>query len=131
MNNTPCHIELISRNLERSTRFYQSLFGWVIIDSGIDNYRLIKFAQDFPVGGAIIKSNEKLICEKQWPLVYIRVDSLEETLMKAQDLGANIITEIRNIPNRGDWAVFADPYGNQIALWKEDTHRRGENNANN
>ncbi len=119
MDNLPCHIELVSQDLERSTEFYKSLFNWQIIDSGIENYRLIKFGEGFPIGGAILKTKDKIAHEKQWPMIYIRVDSIEETLKKAQKLGSVITVDIKTIPHRGCWAAFTDLDGNQIALWKE------------
>lgn len=120
MNNLPCHIELLSSDLQRTSSFYRELFGWNIIDCGLDNYRLIKFRPGFPLGGAILKTDKKITCHKQWPLIYIRVESIDEILKKAVEMGSEILTAKAVIPARGSWAVFCDPDGNQIALWKEE-----------
>ncbi len=120
MNNLPCHLELISNDLDKTSAFYRELFGWKIIDCGVQNYRLMKFHEDFPIGGAILKIDEKITCQRQWPLVYIRVDSISQTLCKAVEMGAEILINKITIPERGSWAAFCDPDGNQIALWKEE-----------
>jgi hypothetical protein len=120
MNNLPCHLELVSIDLDKTSAFYRELFGWNIIDCGLQNYRLIKFQPGFPMGGAILKSDEKTTCHKQWPLVYIRVESIDQTLSKAVKIGAEVLVNKTIIPARGSWAVFCDPDGNRIALWKEE-----------
>lgn len=118
MNNVPCHIELNSIDLDKTSKFYNQLFGWSIIDSGIPNYRLIKFALDFPMAGAILQTSEKALNEKQWPIIYIMVSSIEETIKKAQELGASLVSDVKTIRDRGKWAIFCDKDGNHIALWE-------------
>lgn len=116
MKNLPCHIELVSVNIEETASFYQELFGWEVIEAYISGYRLIKFQPDFPIGGAILEVKEKIATEKHWPLVYIEVDSINETLELALNLAATLMIPKTEIPGRGFWAVFADQDGNQIAL---------------
>jgi len=119
MVNMPCHIELISTNIEKTEKLYKKLFGWCIIECGLENYRLIKFHPDFPMGGAILKTDKRITNYKQGPLVYIRVKSIDETLKKAVEMGAEVLVTKTIIPERGSWAAFCDPDGNHIAIWKE------------
>ena len=116
MKNCPCHVELVSINVEKTAAFYQKLFGWQIIDANIPSYRLIKFQPNFPMGGAILEVKEKMMARKNWPLVYIEVDSINETLQLALNLGVTLMVPKTEIPSRGFWAVFGDQDGNQIAL---------------
>lgn len=118
MNNAPCHIEFVSNDINNTADFYERLFGWKIIKTGMENYRLIKFAENFPVGGAILQDREKNRDNiAQFPLVYIQVESINTYLSKAIELGAEIIINETIIPNRGAWGVFKDIDGNVVALW--------------
>lgn len=118
MHNVPCHIEFVTDDLDKAADFYTKLFGWKVIDSGVPGYRLVKFADDFPVGGAILERK----VEKQrdsWPLLYIRTEDIDKSLQEALALNVEITVEKIVIPNRGMYAVFVDIFGNTLAFWQE------------
>ena len=51
--------------------------------------------------------------------VYVEVDSVEQALAKARELGAaKVLQEPGDVPGVGRFAVFADPEGNRIGLGK-------------
>ena len=51
--------------------------------------------------------------------VYVQVDDVEKFLAQARKLGATkVLQEPYDIPQVGRFAVFTDPEGNRIGLWK-------------
>jgi hypothetical protein len=49
---------------------------------------------------------------------YVQVDDLQKSLDKAQSLGANTVLPPTPIPGIGSCAMFADPNGVVIGLFK-------------
>ena len=72
------------------------------------------------MGGAVKveKFSKSTPDEIRYPLTYIRVQSVADTLAKAKELGVKILVDFTEIPNRCRWAVFQDNCGNQIALFE-------------
>ncbi len=107
------HIEIPTRNLEESIRFYDGLFGWKV-----DRYPEMNYAtwdpSDGPGGGFSPLGEENKVGEI---LIHIHSDDIEADLKKAKSLGAAIVREKSEIPNIGWWGVFEDPTGNKIALY--------------
>ncbi|HQL25243.1 MAG TPA: VOC family protein, partial [candidate division Zixibacteria bacterium] len=50
--------------------------------------------------------------------VYVMVDDLQTYLERAQQLGGKTVTPPSPIPGIGEFAMFADPDGNVIGLFK-------------
>ncbi|UCE31486.1 MAG: VOC family protein, partial [Burkholderiales bacterium] len=48
---------------------------------------------------------------------YVLVDDCNFTANKAKELGGKILVPPTNIPNVGDFSVFADPTGAVLSLW--------------
>ncbi|MBD3315734.1 MAG: hypothetical protein GF344_08105 [Chitinivibrionales bacterium] len=125
MKNVPCHIEFISSDIEKTTRFYAKLFGWEVVNNEIPDYFLLRFAAEYPVGGAIRvhagRANTSHDHEKANPLLYIRVEAIERVLVKIKAYEGKILTETVTVPGRGCYAHFADGDGNILGLWQENS----------
>ena len=117
MGNPFIHVELNSDNRDRSKKFYGQLFKWEFSDSpspvpeGI--YTHIKVGEG--TGGGIMK---KIPGAPTMWIPYVLVDSVDETIKKARQLGATICVEKMSVPDMGSLGIFVDPDGATLAVWE-------------
>jgi predicted enzyme related to lactoylglutathione lyase len=122
MANTFGWVEIRTRNVAEAASFYESLFGWQIIQ------RVTADGSDvwiFDTGGEPRLENlrrggiwERPGDDPLGVVVYVEVDDIEATLRKVKELGGEIITG-KTPQGRAFRACFADPGGNRLALWEE------------
>lgn len=106
------HIELSTKNMEESKKFYSDVFEWKIQDFPEMNYATFE-AEGGSGGGFNPISDESPAGSI---LVYINTPELEITLQKIKAAGGSIIMEGYDIPTVGRMATFKDPTGNVVAL---------------
>jgi predicted enzyme related to lactoylglutathione lyase len=66
------------------------------------------------IGGGIMASPSG----QPYVTVYVQVDDLSGYLAKAEGLGAKSLVQPTDIPGGGSFAVFQDPDGNMVGLFK-------------
>ena len=110
--------EVISPDAARAQHFYADLFGWQADgDPAMGGYALVDTGNgDGSVGGGIGAADDT---DPPGVRIYMRVDDLEEYLEKAEKLGGTRVVPPTDLPGGyGQIAVFADPDGNRVGLWK-------------
>ncbi len=115
-NHSIVHVEIPASDPAQAGKFYGDLFGWNIhVDEAFD-YHMFQ-AESGPAGGFVqvggmggYKPGEVLI--------YVSTDDIDATLAKVESLGGKTLQPKAEIPNAGWFAIFADPTGNRIALFK-------------
>lgn len=105
------YIEFTAPDLDAVKAFYGSVFGWKFQDWGPD---YISFEQAGVAGG--FKRGEPTRCAG--PLVVLYSAALETTEAAVGSAGAAILKPIFSFPG-GRRFHFADPAGNQLAVWGE------------
>ena len=105
------YIEFPATDIEATKRFYGAVFGWSFTDYG-PNYTSFF---DGRLGGGFTMSAQPV---KGGPLVVLYAQSLEETQRKIVGAGGKILIEIFEFPG-GRRFHFADPNGNELAVWSE------------
>jgi predicted enzyme related to lactoylglutathione lyase len=108
------HIEFSANDREAAAQFYNEIFGWEIQHMPEMNYS--SFMCDDKLGGGFNPVTEQ--APAGTVLVYIQVDDFEATLAEIETRGGKTIMPKTEIPTVGWFAVFADPTGNQVALYK-------------
>lgn len=121
------HLELPSRNFERSAAFYGKLFGWragpaqsgghLRFETSLDGEGANASGTDDgsgpQVSGSFILS---ALAQSPGPLPYIAVDDVSGTLAEAEQQGGRILVPRRELAGLGELGLFADLDGNVIAV---------------
>jgi predicted enzyme related to lactoylglutathione lyase len=110
------HWELWSENPQRASEFYQRVFDWQVQHVPELNYHMVSTGGAGGINGGIMKPQEG-----EWPgklAFYIDVADLASTLGRITDAGGQTILERQEIPGMGEIALFSDPDGRVLGLWK-------------
>jgi predicted enzyme related to lactoylglutathione lyase len=111
-----CYVEIPSTDPKKSSAFYNSVFGWQIRTRGDG-----ATAFDDGVGevsGAFVKGRKA--SAEVGTLVYVMVDSVEETIQKIIKEGGKIVQPV-GMDAPEITARFADLDGNIFGLYQEPT----------
>ncbi len=114
MANPFVHIELQTRDVAKSKKFYASMFNWKMKEILGMDYTIIDVGEG--TGGGIMK-NPKPGDRDNW-LPYILVDDVAASTKKAASLGATIAQDITEVPDMGLFSVIIDPTGSPFGLWQ-------------
>lgn len=106
------HVEIPSKDVAATKRFYGEVFGWTFQDVPEMNYTL--FAAPTPPNGGIFVPSEG----PSGVLNYILVESVEEISEKIAAEGGKVLVPRREVPGQGWFAVFQDPQGAVLAVWE-------------
>lgn len=106
------YVEFTVRDLVAAKRFYASAFGWRFTDYGPD-YAGIQ-GPDRELGG--LRRADEL--RSGGPLVVLYSTNLESSFAAVRSAGGSIIQEPFSFPG-GRRFHFADPSGNELAVWSE------------
>jgi len=100
-----------AETLTASRRFYEAVFGWTFTDYG--EYL------DTPDSGVVAGFNAVTDAHHQkMPLAVLYVSDLEAARATVEASGGTIVHEIYGFPG-GRRFHFADPAGNELAVWSE------------
>jgi predicted enzyme related to lactoylglutathione lyase len=114
MANPFVHIELQTKDVDTSKRFYASIFDWKLEDIPGMDYTIINVGAG--TGGGIMKKPRPDIPDNWLP--YIMVDDVKASTKKAKSLGATIAKDVTDIPDMGWFSVIIDPTGAAFGLWQ-------------
>ena len=108
------YIEIPSTNLDATKAFFSAAFGWTFIDYGPEYTAIENGGMD----GGFYQSDRNATTENGSVLVVLFSDELERTQEKVVACGGTIIKDIFSFPG-GRRFHFADPCGNEFAVWAE------------
>jgi len=105
------YFEIGTPDAEASMAFYEDLFGWEIASEPSEaGYRMVNGDE----GGLWDTST---MGAANWAIFYVHVDDVDETVKRAQSLGANV--EIPVTSGGGiEFAHLTDPQGNRFGVWR-------------
>jgi predicted enzyme related to lactoylglutathione lyase len=121
------HLELPSRNFERSAAFYGKLFGWRAGPAQSGGHLRFETSPEGAggdpsgpgeggvpqVSGSFILS---AIAQSPGPLPFIAVDDVSRTLAEAEQQGGRILVARQQLAGLGEFGLLADLDGNVIAV---------------
>jgi predicted enzyme related to lactoylglutathione lyase len=114
--------EIPTLDLERATRFYETIFDIQLIPLDLPNIQMRMFPVQDPatgVGGALVFSEGFFVpSDRLGPMIYLNANpDVQGVLDKVVAAGGNILVPKTQIsPEYGDMAVLLDTEGNRIAL---------------
>jgi hypothetical protein len=114
MSNELCHFEFMSNDVTRCRRFYETIFDWKFDEQSMPGYTLIQTGRE--PGGGLMQRPES--APRPCFMVYFMVDDIPATLRKAEQAGGKVLKPETPIPGVGAFAVFGDPDGNAIGVFK-------------
>jgi len=109
--------ELLTQDVEGSTKFYTDLLGWTVDSMEVGNGMTYDMFMQGPrpIAGMLMPPSAEV--PNMW-INYITVEDLDATVEKAQSLGAHLHMPIMDVPGKGRFAGMADPQGAPIAFWQ-------------
>lgn len=111
------HIDIPADDLDRAKGFYSQLFGWQIAEMpGFEGYPMWQAPNKISGGGLTLRDDEL-----QTPRSYVEVDSIDDTVAKAVELGGTVVHAKQEISPTSWWAAIRDTEGNQIGLYEGTT----------
>ena len=115
------HIDIPVSDMQRAQGFYSTLFGWQIAEPpGFEGYPMWQAPNKISGGGLAPRSDDFT-----QPRSYVEVDSIDETLAKARELGGTVVMDKSPISDTSWWAIFEDTEGNQVGLYEGTTSTGG------
>jgi hypothetical protein len=108
------YIELPARDIEAARLFFSAVFGWTFVDYGPE-YSAFSNAG---IDGGFYKSDLRASTESGSALVVFYSNDLADTQAKIERAGGSIVKPVFSFPG-GQRFHFADPNGNEYAVWSD------------
>jgi len=105
------HIELPSRDFERSAAFYAKLFGWRT--DGAQSGGHLLFQAPGSTQGSWIRD---ALAEAPGPIPFVAVDDVDKALGEVEKQGGRVLVRRLTLAGRGTFGLFADLDGNVVAV---------------
>jgi len=112
--NTIDYVEIPSRNLADTKKFFAALFGWSFVDYGPDYASF----DDGRMTGGFFASEKTADVSAGAPLLVFYHGELEKMKTKVVDLGGQVTREIFEFPG-GRRFHFREPGGSELAIWSD------------
>ncbi len=111
--------DLTVSDAERLKEFYRQVTGWTPEPFDMGGYQdfVMKAADGSAVAGVCHARGGNRDLPPQW-LVYITVESLEDSLQRCQTLGGRLVAGPRSYAGQGRYCVIEDPAGAVCALYE-------------
>jgi uncharacterized protein len=113
-----CWHELLTNDFDKAKHFYEATFGWSSETKDMGHpYNLFNTAGGACAGGMMSIMPSMGPIPSNW-LVYFDVESIENTLKTASDLGGQVVMGPMDIPGMGKCGVICDPQGAAFGVWQ-------------
>jgi len=110
------HWEIAGKDGKKLQNFYAKLFGWKVDANNPMNYGMVETGGQGGINGGIYQVEDN---KPSYLTFYVNVDNLQAYLDKAVSLGGKTVVPPTPIPDMGSFAMFTDPEGHLIGLFKE------------
>jgi predicted enzyme related to lactoylglutathione lyase len=112
------YLELHSSDAPRAKAFYTELFGWKTKDTAIPGFGTYSEIDTGGGPGAGLMPQQEPGARSAW-LAYVQVPKLDESVTRAKNLGAKLVTPRTEIKNVGWFAIVEDPSGARIGIFEK------------
>lgn len=108
------YVEFPATDIEAVKAFFSQAFGWSFTDYGPDYTAF----NDGVLDGGFYKSDKHSSTTNGSTLIVFYSEDLESTQSKVESAGGSIVKETFSFPG-GRRFHFADPCGNEYAVWSD------------
>lgn len=108
------YVEFPSRDIQKTRDFFKSVFAWSFTDYGPD---YIAFSNE-GLNGGFFKTDKHCTTDNGSALIVFYSRDLEATQSKIEKADGTIVKPIFKFPG-GRRFHFADPNGNEYAVWSD------------
>lgn len=118
-------IDLMAKDLESQTTFYEDLFGWRHTDIPTDVgpiYRMFQKDGQTVAGASQMSPDMAAAGVPTMWNTYIAADDLDAIANKAVELGGQIAMPAMDVMDQGRMVGIQDPTGATVFLWKASAH---------
>jgi uncharacterized protein len=120
-----CWFELGTTDQSAAKAFYTSLFAWTFDDSPIgpdDFYTIFKLQERDVAAAYTLRPDQRSQGVPANWMVYVQVESADDTVRRAGELGAKVLAPAFDVFNAGPMAALADPTGAIFSVWQAKAH---------
>lgn len=123
-----CWIDLQSKNVDQSKRFYGGLFGWDFVDNPIPGIEGASYTHCLLRGEQVagIGSMQAEMKAAGMPAVwtpYAWHDDVRSIAPRVEEAGGRVLMPPGSVGEDGDLALFTDPTGAAFGVWQPGKHR--------
>ena len=116
MDNPVTFFEVVGRDAEALQRFYGDAFGWQMQQfDPVPGYAVLRPGAGGGMGGGVGPAYDD---GPGHATFYVQVADLEKVLGKIESLGGRKVMGPVNVPEGPSFALFADPEGHIVGLFK-------------
>ena len=119
--NPVVYFEIPVLDLNRACDFYSKVFETTLTKEVVDGYQMAFFetsGDSFGASGALVVG-DVYIPSHQGCFLYFGVESIDETIARAAELGGSVLYPKKSNGDLGSVAEIQDSEGNRIALHEE------------
>lgn len=122
----PCWFELGTSDIDGAAAFYGKVLGWTVGGREMPefDYHLARIDGEM-VAGVMGLEQQPPGTPPNW-LLYVAVDSADDTARQAAARGGTVLKEPADIPGTGRFAVLADPQGAVFGILQPDMSQMSE-----
>ena len=116
MGNPVVEFQMLSRAPEETAQFYCDLFDWTVDAANPMGYRRVHTGSAEGISGGIWPAPPQAPAFVQ---LFMAVENVQETVKRAQELGAKLLIPPVTLPEGDEMAVLHDPQGMSFAVWRK------------
>jgi hypothetical protein len=119
--NPVVYFEIPVLDLDRACDFYSNVFETKLTQEVVDGYQMAFFEtsdDSFGASGALVVG-DVYVPSQQGCFLYFGVESIDETIARALELGGSLLYPKKSNGDLGSVAEIQDSEGNRIALHEE------------
>lgn len=118
---TPCWVDLMTSDYDKSKAFYTGLFGWTFEQSGEEFGDYVVFSSEGHSVAGMMHSQPDSGLPDLWS-TYLASADIDKSVETATSAGAVVHVPIMDVGDVGRMAFLMDPAGGAFGLWQAGTH---------
>ena len=115
MGDAVTQFQILSKDPERTAKFYSQLFQWSIAANNSLGYRQIRTGSNDGIQGGIWLAPPQA---PNFGQLFVSVQNVKDAIQNAETLGAKVIIPATMLPEGDEMAVLLDPEGMSFAVWR-------------